>query len=304
MRVEQSFRAHRFVQQVLKLKPFSCERGQRWRDRGFSWQRQRCVFELDRYSVGLIHRALAKEFVVRHHYSGSWPAVIHQMGMYDHAGVRPRLVGVAALSYPTSNASLIRAFPHLEVGSQSLVLGRFVLLDDVPLNGESWALAETLRLAAGLGLRAVLAYADPVARVAADGTIIMPGHDGIGYRSCNALYLGRTAARPMWLLPDATTIPERSLQKVRAGEPSAEHTVRRLLAAGASPRRHGQSRRDWLAQALSEAGAIKTRHGGNHRFAWTIGARHQRFRITIGVPIIPFPTVHRAGHAADASARW
>ncbi|MDP4510319.1 Mom family adenine methylcarbamoylation protein [Nonomuraea turcica] len=128
----------RYVQQVLELTPFSTERGQRWRDRAFSWQLQRCVFEADRYSVELIDRKPAKEFVVRHHYSGSWPAVIHQMGMFDHAEPgQPRLVGVAALSYPTSNASLTNAFPGLEVGAQSLVLGRFVLLDDVPLNGES-----------------------------------------------------------------------------------------------------------------------------------------------------------------------
>ncbi|MGP3961684.1 hypothetical protein ACTWPT_37375 [Nonomuraea sp. 3N208] len=150
-------------------------------------------------------------------------------------------------------------------------------------------------------MRGILAYADPVARIAADGTVIMPGHDGVGYRSCNAVYLGRTAARSMWLMPDATTIPERSLQKLRAGEPSAEHTVRKLLTAGARPRRRGQSRRDWLAQALCEVGGVQIRHGGNHRFAWTIGARHQRFRVTIGMPIIPFQTVRLASRTAAAA---
>ncbi|HEX4815372.1 MAG TPA: hypothetical protein VFV66_21730 [Nonomuraea sp.] len=275
---------------------------QRWRDREWSWQLQRCVFDPDRYSVEPVDRTRAKAFVTRHHYTGSWPAVIHQMGMFDNAGPdQPRLVGVAALSYPTSNASLTNAFPGLEVGSQSLVLGRFVLLDDVPLNGESWALAETFRLAAELGLRGVLAYADPVARVATDGTVIMPGHDGVGYRSCNALYLGRTAARPMWLLPDATTIPERSLQKLRAGEPSAEHTARKLRDAGARPRRPGQSRRDWVTQALHQVGAVQIRHGGNHRFAWTIGPRPQRSRVTIGVPIIPFPVSRTAARTTGST---
>ncbi|MEV4177814.1 hypothetical protein [Nonomuraea sp. NPDC049709] len=141
----------------------------------------------------------------------------------------------------------------------------------------------------------ILAYSDPVARIAADGTVIMPGHDGVSYRSCNAVYLGRTTARPMWLMPDGTTIPERSLQKVRAGEPSAEHTVRRLLDVSATPRCRGQHRRGWVGQSLHEVGAITIRHGGNHKFAWTIGPRHQRSRVTIGVPIISFPVVGSAG---------
>ncbi|MDP4510324.1 hypothetical protein [Nonomuraea turcica] len=143
-----------------------------------------------------------------------------------------------------------------------------------------------------------------MARVAADGTVIMPGHDGVGYRSCNALYLGRTATRAMWLMPDATTIPERSLQKVRAGEPSAEHTVRRLLTAGATPRRPDQSRRDWVTHTLEEVGAAKIRHGGNHKFAWTIGPRHQRSRITIGTPIIrPYPRRDRRAPSSASRRR-
>ncbi|MEU8249100.1 hypothetical protein [Nonomuraea sp. NPDC048916] len=120
------------------------------------------------------------------------------------------------------------------------------MLDDVRSNGESWALAEVFRLAAQAGLRGVLAYSDPVARIAADGRVILPGHDGIAYRPAGARYLGRTKPRPLRLLPDGTALPERSLQKVRAGEPSSDHTIRRLLEAKATLRRPGQSRHDWV----------------------------------------------------------
>ncbi|MEU8249103.1 hypothetical protein [Nonomuraea sp. NPDC048916] len=43
-----------------------------------------------------IDRTAAKAFVRQHHYSSSWPAAIHQHGMFDHLDPAwPRLVGVA-----------------------------------------------------------------------------------------------------------------------------------------------------------------------------------------------------------------
>ncbi|MFI6485081.1 hypothetical protein ACIBH1_44715 [Nonomuraea sp. NPDC050663] len=133
----------------------------------------------------------------------------------------------------------------------------------------------------------MLAYADPVARFAADGQMIFPGHRGTIYRAHNGLHLGRTRPRLEWMLPDATVLSERGLQKIRTGERSAGSTERLLIASGATPRRCGQTRRDWLTQALREAGARQVPHSGKHKFAWVIGPRRMRTRITIAAPSFP-----------------
>ncbi|GAA3832205.1 hypothetical protein GCM10022226_61790 [Sphaerisporangium flaviroseum] len=278
-----------YFQHALELDPVS-EACQRWRDREFSWQIERYgVFRPERYSVEPLDRSTAKEFVVRHHYSGSYVVARREYGLYDHLDpAKPRLAGVATLSMPTSPASLTNVFPALDVGEQSIVLGRFVLLDDVPSNGETWTLAEVFRQAAAEGVRGVLAYSDPVVRVAADGRVVFPGHRGLIYRAANANYLGRTKRRPMTLLPDGSALPERSLQKIRSGERGARHVEERLIAAGATPRGPDQSRRQWTDQALTEVGACMLDHHGQHKFAWAIGPRAQRSRVRIGVTAVPF----------------
>ncbi len=74
--------------------------------------------------------------------------------------------------------------------SDSVELGRFVLLDSVPANGEILARAfECLRRK---GLAGVVSFSDPVPRTKMDGTIIHRGHFGICYQATSATFLGRT----------------------------------------------------------------------------------------------------------------
>ena len=75
---------------------------------------------------------LAKGFVVRHHYSGSYPAARWRFGLFRQ-GV---LQGVAVFSHPCSDRVLTSVFPGR--ATHSVELGRFVLLDEVPGNGETW----------------------------------------------------------------------------------------------------------------------------------------------------------------------
>jgi hypothetical protein len=74
----------------------------------------------------------ARNFIREHHYSGSMGAARVRVGLYRH-GV---LVGVAVFSHPCSDAVLTRTF---SVPAASAVeLGRFVLLDEVEVNAESF----------------------------------------------------------------------------------------------------------------------------------------------------------------------
>src|SRR6266487_3129473 len=96
----------------------------------------------------------------RRHYSASYPAALQRYGLWLHQ----RLVGVAVFSVPAQAKVLTNVFPDLLPYEESAELGRFVLLDDVPANAESWFLAEAFHQAAALGLRGVVSFSDPFPR--------------------------------------------------------------------------------------------------------------------------------------------
>lgn len=102
-----------------------------------------------------------------------------------------RLVGVAVFGVPVQRAVLSSALPTLEPYRESQELSRFVLLDEVPANAESWFLARCFGELRDAGVRGVVSFADPVPRRAADGTVLAPGHVGIIYQAAGAAYAGR-----------------------------------------------------------------------------------------------------------------
>src|SRR5262245_22283895 len=111
------------------------DRTLRWRNRSSSFRPAGELIRTADYDVAAIATDReAKAFVERHHYSASYPAARFRFGLYRQA----ELVGVAVFSVPMSPA-VLAGFPG--GASSSVELGRFVLLDDVPANGESWFLA-------------------------------------------------------------------------------------------------------------------------------------------------------------------
>ena len=138
---------------------------QRWTGGTHRWRRRRDGgFDRARYHIRRIADAVAKPWVVREHYLGSFPASRWNWGLY--AG--EELLGVAVLGIPSHPAVLTRVFPELVPYQESLVLSRLVLLDAVLANGETWFLGQVFRAAARQGLRGVVSFADPVMRRAAE----------------------------------------------------------------------------------------------------------------------------------------
>lgn len=88
-------------------------------------------------------------------------------------------------SYPTNDRTITSVFgcPAID----GVELGRLLLLDDVPGNGESWFVAECLRRLRKAGLAGVVSFADPAPRFGKDGTVITPGHLGTVYQALNAV---------------------------------------------------------------------------------------------------------------------
>lgn len=149
-------------------------------------------------------------------------------------------------------------------------MSRVCLSPSVASNGESFAVAGALRLAAGHGVRGgVVTYADPVARLRTlpDGrTAGSPrGHLGIIYQALSATYTGRSTARTVIVPPDGQVLPARSMKFV-ASDRGADGFERRIVALGASERPAGAGRRAWLHSALEQIGARRSRHPGTHRF--------------------------------------
>ena len=258
----------------------------RWRDRSHSWRhRSDGGFNRHRYEVAALDEATARSFVEQHHYSGSYPATRLRYGLFD--GVL--LAGVAVLSVPVRQSVLTIPFPGLTPYRESLELGRFVLLDAVPANAESWFLARAFELAATEGVRGIVSFSDPVARQRADGSLVFPGHVGTIYQASNAVYLGRSTPRTKLLLPDGTEFSARAVSKILAGDQGREYAERQLRQFGAPHREPSESPAEWLRLALTTIGARRVRHAGCHRYAFAVGTRAARRSVVIGLPIGEYP---------------
>lgn len=241
---------------------------QRWRDRRDSYRPAGEPIRTSLYEVAAIpDDTTARAFVERHHYSSSFPAARARFGLYR----RGELVGVSVLSQPPSQAALEAALPF--GGEGRAELGRLVLLDDVPANGESFFQARCFELARAAGFTAVVSHSDPWPRTNAAGARVFAGHLGIIYQALNATYRGLTPRRTVKLLPDGTVLSARALTKLRLRERGWRYVVELLLRHGA-PAPAG----DWREWCASAIGAVTRthRHPGNHRYVWALDRRLRR----------------------------
>lgn len=226
------------------------------------------VIDPTQFAVYAVNERVAKAFVIRHHYSGTFPAARCRVGLFRES----ELVGVAVFAEPAQRRTIPRYAPGAAHG---VVLARFVLLDEVQANAETWFLARAFRV-----LRtelptadAVVSYADPVRRVDLEGRVVMPGHVGTIYQAHNARYLGRSRAETLHLGPDGRVISRRALSKIRLDERGAGYAYRQLLALGAPPRLPFEGGASYIARALASGPFRRVRHPGNHVYAWALSRR-------------------------------
>lgn len=222
--------------------------------------------------------AIAKAFVLAHHYSGTYPAARFRFGLYRGE----QLAGVAVFSHPCSDRVLTSVFEGPALAS--VELGRFVLLDDVPGNGETWFLARCFEQLRARGIRGVVSFSDPFPRVTAAGVRVFPGHVGTIYQAHNGRYLGRGTARSLRLLADGQAVSARALQKIRTGDRGWRYAAEQLERAGARPAPEDlEARGAWLRDQLPRVTRI-VRHPGNHRYAWPLNRRQR-----IALEARPYP---------------
>ena len=206
-----------------------------------------------------------RHFVRAHHYSASYPAARFRYGLFT----RGYLVGVAVFSVPMQGAVLDRLPCPRDVSTE---LGRFVLLDGVPANGESWMLARCFELLRREGVEGVVSFSDPMPRARIDGTVVFGGHVGNVYQASSAVYQGQTDRRTVHLLPDGTILSARAISKIRSRERGWRYSSELLRRFGAAPLGEHDDARKWLAEWLPRL-TRTARHPGN--FAYLFGLTRQ-----------------------------
>jgi hypothetical protein len=261
---------------------------QRWRSGRSCYRPAGETIDPRHYEVGsIVGDALAKAFVTAHHYSGSYPAARERFGLFQ-AG---KLVGVAVFSIPMAGAVLdILPCPR----EQAVELGRFVLVDQVPSNGESWFVARCFELLRGAGYSGVVSFADPVERRDQAGNVVKRGHIGIIYQGTNGVYTGRSSARTLRLLPDGSVFSDRAASKLRSREKGWRYALEQLVAQGARSPRPEEDLTTWLSEVRATV-TTSLRHPGNHRYVWAldrVGKKHLLPHLARrGIQPLPYPKI-------------
>ncbi|MCH9637709.1 MAG: hypothetical protein K0U16_07180 [Gammaproteobacteria bacterium] len=251
---------------------------QRWRSRRDSYRPAGEPIDTRHFEVAPIDLdRIAKAFVVEHHYAGTMPAARFRYGLWRGA----ELVGVAVFSV-AQNPATYDGLPGSS--SESVDLGRFVLLDDVPANGETWFLGRAFQLLRAEGIVTVVSFSDPVPRHDADGGLVMPGHVGTIYQAHNAVYLGRSKAERKWMAPDGRVLPGRALTKIRHRRRGWRYAAAVIEGLGADPLTDGEDASAWVARWIPRL-CSPLRHPGNHKYTWALprGARRHL------PPSLPYP---------------
>src|SRR5260370_29472442 len=125
---------------------------QRWNNRQSSYRPAGEVIDTRAYEVAPVDESTAKTFVLINPYSGSYPSARFRFGLYRGG----KLCGTAVFSHPCNDLVLTNVFPGPAVSA--VELGRFVLLDSVPANGETWFLARCFEYLRRLDLVGVTTF--------------------------------------------------------------------------------------------------------------------------------------------------
>jgi len=251
----------------MQLSLFASEK--RWTLRRERWVTPADHFRPAGYAVDGLAETLARQYVQREHYSGTFPAARISVGLW---GPGPTLVGTAVFSIPMSQDVLPR-WTGLDQ-SEAVELGRFVCGPTVKFNGETWFLRRAFQtLVEEKRSRAVLSFADPLERQTLEGELTKPAHYGTIYQAKGAVFAGR--ARPRWihLAPDGSVISARMISKIRREERGIGYAVDRLRQYGAPARQRGEDWRSWTERVLSLPIFRRVRHPGNYAYVFGLDGK-------------------------------
>lgn len=256
---------------------------QRWRDRVGSYRPAGETIVTRQYEVARVETAVAKAFVLCHHYLMSFPAARRCFGLYWWG----QLVGVAVFCQPLRK-EVLAGLPGTP--QESLVLGRLVLLDEVPGNAESYFIAQCFHELQREGFVGVVSFSDPLPFTTLDGTVKHRGHIGTIYQATNGNYRGQARAEWKWVLPNGRYFQNDCKTKIRHLKEGWRYSAQLLVDFGAPPLDPSKDDpAEWLNAYLPKH-ARKLWHPGNHDYRWTLNRRHRKHLS----PSLPYPKIRLA----------
>ena len=258
---------------------------QRWQSRRASYVVPDTRIDPRLFEVAPIDHAVALSFVLEHHYSGRYSSARARFGLYRGDA----LVGVAVFAVG-GGPEVLSILPC----DAAVELGRFVLLDGVEANGETFFLARCFEQLRRAGFGGVVSFSDDIPRATVAGDVVFKGHLGIIYQAHNAFYTGRGTPRTKYLLPDGREFNERAAQKIRAREEGWRGAAAQLVAAGAPPLGERDDSREWLRTWRPRV-CRPLRHPGCHRYIWPLD-RATRRALPVHleerrIKVLPYPKV-------------
>ena len=137
------------------------------------------------YSISTISKDVAKELIIKNHYSHSWTSCRYAIGLFDNDidtntyFNSPELAGVAVLGFPVGRQTVKSITEDLN-NDDVLELTRLWLKDEEPKNSESYFIGKIFDwLRKNTNIKVLISYSDP-----------MQNHLGTIYQATNWLYQG------------------------------------------------------------------------------------------------------------------
>lgn len=256
------------------------DRNQRWRDRRATFVPGNSIIDPRDYAVEPLRTTEAKCFIEAHHYLATYPASRFAAGLYRKSGpaAESELAGVAVFAEPSTSAVITKHTglePH-----QGTTLARFILLNDVAGNGETFFLSRAIQLLrqAKPAIIGMTSFSDP-----------NNGHIGQIYQASSARHVAITKPRYGYHIA-GLSIADRTICKIANEESGADGAIRRLVDLGCPPPKSGEALRVWLAR-LQTSGLIE-RTKRQPLFVYSFGftkAAKAKLRL---LPELPYPTIH------------
>ena len=221
--------------------------------------------DIDKLSVKLINKDVAKKIIIKHHYTHAASQCRYALGIYSKSNhsffdSHEELIGVATYGYPVGRLAAQSISEDLE-NNQVLELTRLFIFDGYGKNIESYFIGQTIKwLQANTDIKSLISYADPKV-----------GHKGGIYQATNWLYQGDSMrmvdAYSVRLQEDSEWLHSRTVFS-KWGSNNVDHLKKKI------------GRTFWIREEPRK-----------HRYIYFLGSKGERKKLTKSLkhPVLSYP---------------
>jgi hypothetical protein len=148
-------------------------------------------FDINKISIRLINKDVAKNMIIKNHYSHKWTMCTYSFGIFYKTGKdhnffdneEEKLIGTCVYGFPVGRQAATSICDGVGFG-EVLELTRLFIYDGYGKNIESYVISHTMKEIKKLDnkIKIILSYSDDE-----------QGHKGTIYQACNFLFVGRNS---------------------------------------------------------------------------------------------------------------